>query len=214
MRPPDLDPAGSDAKGHEENRRIAQLIEQARGGDVAAFATLYSSTARWLLSHVRRMVDDSHAEDVLAEVYIQVWNSLATYDQDRAAPRVWLVMIARARALDHLRREKRRSEVHDDAQMQALPALDGFEGPEQLALRAEQCRMVRSSLAGAGLSVDEQQVVGLAYFRDSTHREIAMLTGWPLGTVKSLMRRAQDKLRAFLIPPSFTATPPWCDARH
>jgi RNA polymerase sigma-70 factor (ECF subfamily) len=187
-----------DDRGAEENRQLARLIARSRAGDTAAFEELYSCTARWLLSHVRRLVDDSQAEDVLAEVYLQVWKTIASYDESRAPPRVWLAVIARSRALDHLRREKRRGDVHESAHAARAPELDRPEGPEQLLARAQQCRMVQLSLCSTDLSADERTVLALAYFRDSTQQEIATLTGWPLGTVKTLMSRAQHKLRADL----------------
>jgi RNA polymerase sigma factor (sigma-70 family) len=189
------DPA-ADLPGVEENRALSRLIGRAREGDTSAFEELYGRTARWLLSHVRRLVDDGQAEDVLAEVYLQVWKTLGSYDETRGPPRVWLAMIARTRALDHLRREKRRGEVHCSPQVVGSPELERPEGPEQLLARAEQCRAVQLSLRCPALSGDERTVLALAYFGDNTQQEIAGITGWPLGTVKTLMSRAQHKLRA------------------
>lgn len=182
----------------EENEILLKLIAQAAAGDVGAFEQIYDCTARWLLSVVRRLVDDGQAEDVLAEVYLQVWKTLGTYDADRAAPRVWLAVIARTRALDHLRREKRRGQAHDSPELIATMELRVDDGPEQLLSRAEECRLVRLSLAGTPLSPDERTVLGLAYFRESTQQEISHLTGLPLATVKSIMVRARDKLKAHL----------------
>lgn len=179
-----------------ENGQLLDLIVRARHGDSEAFGDLYDRTARWLLSHVRRFVDDGQAEDVLADVFIQVWKSLSTYDPALAPPGVWLAMIARSRALDHLRREKRAAQVLGEVQMENVARLDSPEGPEQLLSRAQQSRLVQLSLGNAGLTPDERTVLGLAYFRDSTQQEIAALTGWPLGTVKTIMVRAQQKVRA------------------
>lgn len=180
----------------EDNRRIGRLIVLARDGDTVAFEALYGCTARWLLSRVRRFVDDGQAEDVLAEVYLQVWRTLHTYDEQRAAPRVWLAMIARSRAFDHLRREKRRGEVHDCPQLAIAAQATQDDGPEQLLSRAEQARLLQLTLADTPLSVDERTVLGLAYFREHTQQEISVLTGFPLGTVKTILARAQSKLRA------------------
>lgn len=182
----------------EENEILLKLIAQAAAGDVRAFEQIYDCTARWLLSLVRRLVDDGQAEDVLAEVYLQVWKTLRTYDADRAAPRVWLAVIARTRALDHLRREKRRGQAHDSPELIATMELRVDDGPEQLLSRAEECRLVRLSLAGTPLSPDERTVLGLAYYRESTQQEISHLTGLPLATVKWIMVRARDKLKAHL----------------
>lgn len=198
--PPPIDTEADGSWWQQENRRFAQLISQAQGGSVEAFEQLYERSARWLLSHVRRLVRDGQAEDVLAEVYLQVWRSLASYDPARGPPAVWLSMIARSRALDHLRREQRHVALGEAESAGAL-FTDVADGPEQLLWRAQQCRLVHLSLNGAPLSNEERMVVGLAYFRDKTQQEIAVLTGLPLGTVKSLMSRAQKKLSVQLAAP-------------
>ena len=190
-------PDGTDGtEWQQDNHRMATLIVRAREGDLAAFEALYNGTARWLLWRVRRLVDDSHAEDVLAEVFLQVWKTLDSYDAARAAPRVWLAMIARSRALDHLRREKRRGEVHGCPEVAGVADEVQEDGPEQLASRAEQGRLVRVSLAGAHLSSDERKLLGMVYYGEHTQLEISSLTGLPLGTVKSTIARGQAKLRA------------------
>ena len=163
----------------QENQRFGQLIGRAGAGSIEAFEELYNGSARWLLSHVRRFIDDGQAEDVLAEVFIQIWKSLGSYDPDRAAPAVWLVMIARSRALDHLRREKRHgSERRDQLGVEPVE-MEHAEAPDQILSRLEQRRLVQ--LALADLSAEEQLLLGLAYFRDQSHTEIATTTGLPWG---------------------------------
>lgn len=181
-----------------ENAVLLQLIARAAAGDTEAFEEIYNCTARWLLSLVRRLVDDGQAEDVLAEAYLQVWKTLDSYDAAKAPPRVWMAVIARSRVLDHLRREKRRGQAHDSPEMIVATDLRDREGPEQLLSRVEECRLVRLSLAATPLSPDERTVLGLAYFRESSQQEISVLTGLPLGTVKTIMSRARDKLKAQL----------------
>lgn len=182
-----------------ENSRAESLIDRARTGDVDAFTELYLATAGWLLSRIRRLVGNAAAEDVLADVYIQVWNSLESFDQRRGPPAVWLAMIARSRALDHLRREKRLSAAHESGCQLGAFSVAFVETPEQILSRAELSRLLQVGLVEA-LSADERLVLGLAYFRESTHDEIALWTGMPLGTVKRLIKRAQQKLRAQLCP--------------
>lgn len=180
------------ARWESRNREMAELIVQARAGDLGAFEALYHLSARWLLSVVRRLVDDGQAEDVLAEVYIQVWRSLPSYEPARAEPAVWLAVIARSRALDHLRREKRLQSA-SSAPCDAEPATT--EGPEQLLTRSQQARLVRLSIDG--LDPQERVLVALAYFRDCTHAEIARLTGLAPGAVRVSLSRAQEKLRSY-----------------
>ena len=182
-----------------ENLLMAGLLARVRQGEAGAFAALYDRTARWLLAVVRSVVRDGQAEDVLADTYLHVWRNIASYDPARAPPGAWLKMVARSRALDHLRREKAHSDRH---QQEAVAAsIEGGERrdcPEHLLSCAEERMMVHLSLSGPCLSPDERNVIGLAYFRDHTHDEIAGITGLPLGTVKSTMLRAQGKLRVEL----------------
>lgn len=177
----------------DRNRPLKVMIAAAARGDVQAFEALYDNTAAWLLSRVRRITGESHAEDVLAEVFLQVWRSLPLYEESRGEPLAWLATIARSRALDKVRTERRSHGGTLEA-----PAASEIEethdvGPEQLLAIAERARMVQL-LVGA-LSAKEQLVLGMAYFRDCSQSEIASLTGLPLGTVKTLMTRAQQKLR-------------------
>lgn len=177
----------------ERNRALKVMIAAAARGDVQAFEALYDSTAGWLLSRVRRITGDAHAEDVLAEVYLQVWRSLAVYDDSRGQPLAWLATIARSRALDKLRSERRSHGGQLDAPVQEGEE-EGHEiGPEELLAIAERDSLLRMTMGA--LSPREQLVLGMAYFRDCSQSEIATLTGMPLGSVKTLMTRSQQKLR-------------------
>ena len=177
----------------ERNRALKVMIAAAARGDIAAFEALYDTTAPWLLSRVRRITGDAHAEDVLAEVYLQVWRSLGVYDDRRGQPLAWLATIARSRALDKLRCERRSHGGELDAP--ASPEVEDSHdmGPEQLLAIAERDSLLKISMGA--LSPKEQLVLGMAYFRDCSQNEIATLTGMPLGSVKTLMTRSQQKLR-------------------
>ncbi|MDB5947661.1 MAG: polymerase sigma-e factor sigma-24 [Ramlibacter sp.] len=184
--------AAIDEQG-ERNRSLKVLIRAAAHGDIAAFETLYNSTAGWLLGRVRRIVGDGHAEDVLAEVFLQVWRSLPVYEETRGEPLAWLATIARSRALDRVRTEVRSHGGRLDAPAGPEVEESHDAGPEQLLAIAERDRLLRISMGA--LSPKEQLVLGMAYFRDCTQNEIAALTGLPLGSVKTLMTRSQQKLR-------------------
>ncbi len=177
----------------ERNRTLKLLIRAAAHGDIAAFETLYTSTAKWLLGRVRRIVGDGHAEDVLSEVFLQVWRSLPVYEESRGEPLAWLATIARSRALDRVRTEVRSHGGRLDAVASQEVEESHDAGPEQLLAVAERDRLLKVSMGA--LSPKEQLVLGMAYFRDCTQNEIAALTGLPLGSVKTLMTRSQQKLR-------------------
>jgi RNA polymerase sigma-70 factor (ECF subfamily) len=177
----------------QRNQSLKVLIRAAAGGDIKAFEKLYNNTAGWLLARVRRIVGEAHAEDVLAEVFLQVWRSLPVYEETRGEPTAWLATIARSRALDRVR-----TEVRSHGGRLEAPATPDVEeshdaGPEHLLAVAERDRLLRISMDA--LSPKEQLVLGMAYFRDCTQNEIAALTGLPLGSVKTLMTRSQRKLR-------------------
>ena len=195
---PDAAPpsTGDDSALDQRNRALKVMIEAAARGDVHAFEALYDSTASWLLSRVRRITGDAHAEDVLAEVYLQVWRSLAVYDDSRGQPLAWLATIGRSRALDKLRIERRSHGGQLDAPMQQDVEESHAIGPEELLAIAERDSLLRISLSA--LSAKEQLVLGMAYFRDCSQSEIALITGMPLGTVKTLITRSQQKLRLSL----------------
>lgn len=180
----------------ERNRALRVMIAAAARGDVPAFEALYDSTARWLLGRVRRIAGEAHAEDVLSEVYLQVWRSLSVYDDSRGQPLAWLATIARSRALDKLRAERRSHGGQPDAPAVVLEEDSHEIGPEQLLAISERDRVLQRSMGA--LSPKEQLVLGMAYFRDCSQAEIASLTGLPLGSVKTLMTRSQQKLRVSL----------------
>lgn len=187
------DPPSATEASQERNRALKLLIGAAAAGDVPAFEALYHSTASWLLGRVRRIAGPGHAEDVLAEVFLQVWRSLPLYDASRGEPLAWLATIARSRALDRVRSEIRSHGGQFDASADAAVEESHDAGPEQLLATAESASLLQISMAA--LSPKERLVLGMAYFRDCTQSEIASLTGLPLGSVKSLMVRSQRKLR-------------------
>jgi RNA polymerase sigma-70 factor, ECF subfamily len=185
----------------QPNDVMAALVERARAGEVDAFSQLYTCTSRWLLARIRRLVGSSLAEDVLAEVYIQAWDELERFDAQRGAVGTWLAVIARSRALDCLRREKRLAITHRDSVRLDLAFEDTQGSPEEIVSSLEYSRLLRIHMARS-LSSQERLVLCMAYFRDNSHREIAELTGMPLRTVKSLIEGAQEKLRGHVRPPA------------
>lgn len=193
MQDPFTEPTASDAA---RDRVLAALLRSAAAGDAKAFDQFYSATIRYAMGVVRRIAA-SHAEDVLADAYFQAWQAAAKFDPSRGSPLSWLLTIARSRALDRLRQEMLRhggqagAPEHDGADQP-----DAAPGPDEL-LESVQARS-RLHTALADLSANERCVLGLAYFRDCSQTEVAAITGLPLGTVKSLMTRAQHKLRLVL----------------
>lgn len=178
---------------YDLNHRLAELIVQARAGSMAAFEELYNSTARWLIAQVRLLVNNEQAEDILTDVYLQVWRSLDSYDPQRSPPTAWLRLIVRSRALDHMRRERALKTEALTEDIQSSMRTD--DGPDHLAARSQEHRLVQASLSEAPLTSQERMLLALAFFHDRTLSEISAMTGLPLGTVKGSLGRARDKLR-------------------
>ncbi|MGH7570001.1 MAG: RNA polymerase sigma factor [Gemmatimonadales bacterium] len=158
---------------------------------------LYDTLAPWVLGLAYRILQDQgEAEEVLSDVFVQVWGHSNQHDAGRGPLVPWVLAIARNRALDALRRRRRwwrKAERWEQARAAqdggVLPAPD----PAEAAVPGWPVhREIHAALAG--LPVDQRRVVLLAYFEGLTHSEIARRTGQPLGTVKTRLRTAQAKL--------------------
>ena len=167
--------------------RNEALLRRLTAGDPAAlgeFYDLYAGLVNGLA--VRILRDAAEAEDLVQEVFIQVWRQAARYDPGRGSPEAWLCTIARSRALDRLRRRAARREEPGDP-----PPMSASERP-----RPEEVLAVRKALRA--LSRDQRAALELAYYEGLTQTEIADRLGQPLGTVKTRMRTALMRLRGVL----------------
>ncbi len=176
----------------------AALINRVASGDQSALTTLYDSTSRLVFGLVLRVVTDrSSAEEVLLDVYTQVWRQASTYDSKRGAPLAWLLTIARTRGIDKLRSGK-----NEHQRKESLDAIgevsSNTAGPEADTVTSERRQLVRSALEK--LSAEQREVIELAYYSGLSHSEIALRLGQPLGTVKTRTRLGMMKLRDMLRP--------------
>ena len=188
------------ARSHE----LAQLMSRSALGDRAAFARLYDLTSPHLFAVVLRIQRDrALAEDLLQEVYINVWRSLGSFDAAQSQPMTWLTSVARNRAIDSLRRGQTQPamlSVHrdDDDDGPDLDQQVADEGPGPLDLLAQAGDARRLDLCMKGLTSPQRQSVALAFFDGLSHAEVAEHLQQPLGTVKSWVRRALLSLRECL----------------
>lgn len=176
----------------------AAIIKRVADGDQSALTTLYDSTSRLVFGLILRVVTDrSSAEEVLLDVYTQVWRQASTYDRKRGAPLAWLMTIARTRGIDRLR-----SGRHEHLNKDSLDAIGEITAstpsPEADTVTAERRQLVRSALET--LSAEQRAVIELAYYSGLSHSEIALQLGQPLGTVKTRTRLGMMKLRDMLRP--------------
>jgi RNA polymerase sigma-70 factor (ECF subfamily) len=174
---------------------LALLVADIRQGNEQALESLYDATVGKLYalaSAILRQADD--AEDVVCATYAQAWETVASYDAQRASVLGWLLMICRSRALDMLRRRQARQEILGAGGLDRIG--EETDHPEDILSLIQQNSRVHAALAA--LPVERRQLVALAFLRDLTHHEIAGITGMPLGTVKSHLRRALLQLREYL----------------
>ncbi|WP_284616804.1 RNA polymerase sigma factor [Aquabacterium humicola] len=185
--------------------RLAGCLQAAAQGDAQAFEAFYDATIGFAHAFARRLLREGDIDDVVAEAYFQAWREAPRFDATKGSPVTWLLTRVHSRAID-LRRQQR----HDAAPPPAgsggddeLQQPSDLPGPEDLLALAEAGSRLYRALAT--LSPQERWVLGLAYFRELSHSATAQATGLPLGTVKSLLLRAQQKLRALMGVASETA---------
>lgn len=189
----------------ERSRELSRLLARAGLGDRAAFATLYERTSSHLFAVVLRINRDrAQAEDVLQEVYVNVWRAAQSFDAAQSQPLTWLTSIARNRAIDSLRRkqtEPQTQPVHfsndsDEERDVYDDVADNAPGPLALLSQASDARALTSCMQG--LTAQQRQSVALAFYDGLSHAEVAEQMRQPLGTVKSWVRRALLSLKSCL----------------
>ena len=158
-----------------------------------AAAELYDRYAGQVYALARRIVrNDPDAEDVVQEVFSQVWRTASRYDQTRGSVLGWLLTITRTRAIDKIRARKSRPDTTHPITPDALPAAEARDAVEV----AEQAEIVRKALLS--LPPAQRTALELAYYEGLTQSEIADRLSEPLGTVKTRIRTALMSLRARL----------------
>jgi RNA polymerase sigma-70 factor, ECF subfamily len=176
------------------------LLRRIGQGDRESFAQLYDRFSRILFSIAYRLLrNEQAAEDVLQEVFVQIWAKAPTYDPARGKPLTWAVTLTRHRAIDLIRSTQRRGRLHDDVRREAQSAEKFDDQDSFLTVAAgEQQASVREALQK--LSDDQREAIELAFFGSLTQTEIAERLNQPLGTVKARIRRGMIKLRGLIEP--------------
>jgi RNA polymerase sigma-70 factor, ECF subfamily len=179
---------------HERDAALAVLLHEAATGNADAFEKFYDGTFGYAQALARRMLNRSDLDDVLAEAYLQVWREAARFDSARGSAVSWLLTIVRSRALDLLRRRRSMPEADGQELPADLPTEQS--GPHEVLCAIQAGSALHHALST--LAAQERWLLALAYFRELTHAQISAQTGLPLGTVKSVILRAQGKLRQCL----------------
>lgn len=181
----------------ETQSDLVSLFEKISSGDETAMSELYDMTVNRVFGMAMKVVLRSElAEEVVGDVYLQIWRQINNYKSSRASPIGWMLMICRSRALDILRREKSATrnqfQEEDDFDTEDL----SIENPLDEIMQDETSIQISSALKL--LNKKQREAISLAFYRGMSHKEIATYTGEPLGTVKSNIRRAQAILKGVL----------------
>jgi len=178
----------------QEHQRSLQ--RRLKAGDEHALGELFDLVAPWILGLAFRILqDEDEAEDVVGDVFVQVWRHIDQHDGGRGPLVPWILSIARNRSLDALRRRRRwwRKSAHlEQAQVMEGGGSAPTASHEATVPGWPVHREVHAALAA--LSEEQRRVVVLSYFEGLSHREIAQRLHLPLGTVKTRLRMAHQTL--------------------
>jgi RNA polymerase sigma-70 factor (ECF subfamily) len=182
---------GANSRAHDGD---AALMRRIAGGDETALAAVYDRYARLVYSVALRVLGHADvAEEVLQDIFYQLWRSASTFNPSRGSLSGWLLVCARNRAISRLRGRA----AEPEAELREQTAVLKMNLEDDL-VQAQQISRVRAALEK--LQPAQRQALELAYFEGLTHTEIARRTGEPLGTVKTRLRAAVDFLKRALNP--------------
>jgi RNA polymerase sigma-70 factor (ECF subfamily) len=182
-----------------EREALRQALSRVARGEAAALKDVYDRTSAKLFGVCLRILrEPSEAEDVLQEVYVNVWRNAAAFDRARGSPITWLATIARNRAIDRLRARGgpaagRRGVEPIEAALAIADPAPSAEAALEDADRRDQLRHCLDELDGV-----HQRAIRGAFLEGATYEALALQAGVPLGTMKSWIRRALLRLRACL----------------
>ena len=165
----------------------AALLALVKSGDEHAMASLFDRYSKVVYSVALRVLrDPASAEDVLQEIFMQIWRNPDGFIATRGSLGGWLAVVSRNRSIDALRRKRPTDQIDDMA----------LASPYNLANEAERNSMIEKARGVIyKLPVEQRKTLEMAFFDGLTHSEIAEMTGDPLGTVKTRIRSALTTLR-------------------
>ena len=171
----------------KQAKNDSALVSAIRSGDESAMAELYDRYSGIVYAVALRVLGDTGtAEDVLQEVFMQLWRNPGVFDASRGNLAPWLAVIARNRAIDMLRKRRPESDI-DDVVISVEPDLAG---DAERAIAMTKVRAVLGEMAAA-----QRMALEMAYFEGLSHSEIAAKTGEALGTIKTRIRTGLLALR-------------------
>ncbi|MEO5931559.1 MAG: sigma-70 family RNA polymerase sigma factor [Candidatus Kapaibacterium sp.] len=188
---------------HLRNFTDIQLLECIAARNTAAVSVLYDRFSKLMYGIILAVVRDTDdAEDILQEVFMQIWKNASTYQPALGSPKTWMARLAHNRAIDLLRSKRyrqRKSEVAglDSGNMDATPPAEYVDNNTwRQTVHNEQSGYI--SRAMARLPHEQRNLIDMAFLQGYTHQEIATATNIPLGTVKTRIRSGMQELRSYL----------------
>lgn len=184
-----------DPNSAEESQVL--LLQRIAAHERQALAELYDLIAGPLFSTATRILGDAHeAEEVVQDVFVQIWEKAATFDAALSSPFHWAMRITRNRAIDRLRARQRRTKLAEQFEENLVTAGQSQGSVAMEQLDPEAVRQIHATVSS--LPADQKRVIEMAFFGGLTHVEIAEALGEPLGTIKARIRRGMLKLRESL----------------
>ena len=177
----------------EAHHHDAELIRRIAGGDRAAFADFYDRHSTLMFSVACKILRDTgEAEDVLQEIFSQIWEKAGAFDPHQGRAASWVATLVRNRAIDRIRASQRRARLADEAGTEMAIAAETHTVNETI-YGHDKAKLIQSAIAE--LPDEQRRAVELAYFSGLTQNEISEKLAEPLGTIKARIRRGLLKLR-------------------
>ncbi len=184
----------------DPNERLERLLARVSLRDHDAFESVYKLTSAHLYGVALRILKrGDHAEEVLQDAYVNIWNQAGSYGAGLYSPMTWLISVVRNKALDWLRQhksEQQSTDRMDDGDDERL--LGAQEGSDPLDLLMQASADMHIERCLGTLEAAQRQSVALAFYDGLSHAELAAHLRAPLGTVKAWVRRGLDKLKKCL----------------
>jgi RNA polymerase sigma-70 factor (ECF subfamily) len=190
-----------------------QIMARIQGRDEAALTAMYRRHTPILRTVISRVVhNESDVDDLLQEVFLELWNRAQSYDETKGKVLGWLVTLARRRAIDRVRRRQAYARAEERLRLETEnePPLARFHGVEENVNAADRSEVFQRLLAT--LPEAQREALHLAYYRGLSQREIAAQTGIPLGTIKTRLELAVRKVRAAIL--SLGGAEEWAPAHN
>jgi RNA polymerase sigma-70 factor (ECF subfamily) len=170
------------------------LLRRIGDGDRTAFGLFYDQYSGLLFSIAVKILNDaSEAEDVMQEVFLQIWDKAGGYNPLLGKPASWAVTLVRNKAIDRIRASQRRAKLMEQATVEAASGPENSPTANERLHGKENAELIRNVVAG--LPADQRRAIEMAFFSGLTQNEISEKLQEPLGTVKARIRRGMLKLR-------------------